>query len=154
VTLGSLGNLIDWHIRRYDVGPSDVVSQVADPTFDAAGWEMWPALLAGARLTVPPVVHDPDALVRHFAQEGTTVTFVPTPVGELLVRRPLDTATRLRALLVGGSAFRPRPDDRPGVPVINHYGPTEATVVPTAGEPQSPPWGIPPIGRPIANTRV
>jgi amino acid adenylation domain-containing protein len=155
ITLGALGNLVDWHLRTYQLGPDDVVSQVADPTFDAAGWEIWPALLAGARLVVPPgILHDPDALVRHYAEEGVTITFVPTPVGEMLVQRALGAATRLRALLVGGSAFSPRPADQPGVPVINHYGPTEATVVTTASGPLAQPWGTPPIGGPIANTRV
>jgi amino acid adenylation domain-containing protein len=154
ITLESLGNLVNWHLLTYGLCPDDVVSQVANPAFDAATWEIWPALLAGARLTVPDVVHDPDALVRHYAEHGTTMAFVPTPMGELLVRRPLDTTTRLRALLVGGSAFRPHPSDQPGVPVINHYGPTEATVVTTASGALAQPWATPPIGRPIANLRV
>jgi acyl-coenzyme A synthetase/AMP-(fatty) acid ligase len=38
--------------------------------------------------------------------------------------------------------------------VLNHYGPTENTVVATATGPLAPPWGRPPIGFAIANVRA
>jgi acyl-coenzyme A synthetase/AMP-(fatty) acid ligase/acyl carrier protein len=150
----SLLNLVDWHHRTYGLGPGDVVSQVASPSFDAAGWEIWPALLSGACLDIPPeeTVEVPPALAKHFADVGTTVTFVPTPLAEALMAEPLSPA--LRALLTGGDALRPRPGDDPGVPVVNHYGPTENAVVATATGPLGPPWGVPPIGAPIANVRA
>ncbi|MDT8914694.1 non-ribosomal peptide synthetase [Amycolatopsis sp. PS_44_ISF1] len=154
VAIRSLLNLVDWHLGTYRLGPGDVVSQVASPSFDAAGWEIWPALLSGACLDIPPqeTAEVPSALAGHFAEAGTTVTFVPTPLAEALLAEPLGPP--LRALLTGGDALRPRPGDDPGVPVVNHYGPTENAVVATATGPLGPPWGVPPIGAPIANVRA
>ncbi|MFB7664837.1 amino acid adenylation domain-containing protein [Kitasatospora sp. NPDC056138] len=156
VTNASLLNLVRWHVRTYGLGPGEVVSQVASPSFDAAAWEIWPALLSGACLHLPPdeTVSSPPDLVEHFAQAGTTVTFVPTPLAEALLEHPLGERTSVRSLLTGGDAFRPRPDADPGVPVVNHYGPTESTVVATATGPLTAPWGRPPIGSPIANVRT
>ncbi|MFF5676072.1 amino acid adenylation domain-containing protein [Streptomyces hygroscopicus] len=152
----SLANLVAWHIDRYGLGIGDHVSQVAGLSFDAAVWEIWPALLSGACLHVPPdgLGGGPQALIEHFATAGTTVTFAPTAMAELLIREPLGTKTGLRRLLTGGEAFTPRPTDDPGVPVINHYGPSECTVVATASDALTAPWRRPPIGGPIANTRV
>jgi hypothetical protein len=62
----------------------------------------------------------------------------------------------LRALLTGGDRLHRRPPpDFPAL-LINHYGPTENTVVTTAGvvERNAPAGMMPPIGRPIANTQV
>ena len=156
VTHASLLNLVRWHVRTYRLGQDDVVSQVASPSFDAAGWEIWPALLSGACLHIPPddTVASPPDLVRHFAAAGTTVAFAPTPLAEALLEQPLAEITSLRALLTGGDALRPRPDADPGVPVVNHYGPTESTVVATATGPLVPPREQPPIGSPIANVRT
>jgi amino acid adenylation domain-containing protein len=152
----ALLNLVCWHIGTYQIGPGDVVSQVANPTFDAAGWEIWPTLIAGACLDIIPdeTVGVTERMVAHFARARTSVTFVPTPLAQLLVREPLGRLTALRLLLTGGEAFQPRRDDDPGVPVVNHYGPTENTVVATATGPLMPPWRRPPIGAPIANVRA
>ena len=156
IEMKSLLNLISWHIGTYKITPNDVVSQVANPAFDAAGWEIWPALIAGAVLDIVPdeAIGEPERMIAHFAQAGTSVTFVPTPLAKLLVGQQLDQRTSLRLLLTGGEAFQPRPDDDPGVPVLNHYGPTENTVVATATGPLAPPWGRPPIGFAIANVRA
>ncbi|MBG6090549.1 amino acid adenylation domain-containing protein [Actinomadura viridis] len=156
VTHASLVNLVSWHIERYGLDGSDRVTQVAGPSFDAAVWEIWPPLLAGARLDLPSgeTVRDAGALVARLTEAGTTVAFAPTAMAELLIREPLATRTALRSLLTGGDAFTPAPGDAPGVPVVNHYGPTECTVVATATGPLGPPWRRPPIGGPISNVRV
>ena len=151
----SLTHLVAWHLDRYHLRPGDRVTQIASMSFDAAVWEIWPALLAGAELDLPPaeLARAPKDLVAHYARVGTTVAFAPTPLAEYLIREPLGARTRLRVLLTGGDRFRPDPAAAPGVPVVNHYGPTENTVVATAGPPLTAPWPEISIGRPIGAVR-
>ncbi|GGS14603.1 hypothetical protein GCM10010252_62600 [Streptomyces aureoverticillatus] len=151
VTHASLLNLVRWHLDTYGLGPGDVVSQVASPSFDAAGWEIWPTLLSGACLDVPDdeTAGSPAALVEHFARAGTTIAFAPTPLAEAVLDQPSAGSTALRALLTGGDVLRPRPSAGPGPAVVNHYGPTENAVVATATGPLTAPWELPPIGSPL-----
>ncbi|MEU9510984.1 amino acid adenylation domain-containing protein [Micromonospora sp. NPDC048170] len=155
VTVGSLLNLVDWHVDRYRLDSRDVVSQVANPSFDAACWEIWSALLSGAQMVIPEpgVETSAELLTEHFQLARTTVAFVPTPMAQLLLRSGLP-ATRLRYLLTGGDTLTlpgpAQPDSGAKVTVCNHYGPTENTVVATA-YPVEPGQVRPPIGRPLPN---
>ncbi|HEY6464284.1 MAG TPA: AMP-binding protein, partial [Polyangiaceae bacterium] len=54
ITHASLQNLVQWHQRRFDVKPVDRATQIASVGFDAAVWEIWPYLAAGACLHIPP----------------------------------------------------------------------------------------------------
>jgi amino acid adenylation domain-containing protein len=150
------GSLVRWHLETYSTGPRDRVAQVAGASFDAAGWEIWPALLSGARLEICPdeIVRSPDRLVCWLAEREITQMFAPTPLAEQLLRYPLGERTKLRLLLTGGDVFRPRDCDDPGIGVVNHYGPTENAVVATATTELTAPWRNNSIGRPIGDTRV
>jgi acyl-coenzyme A synthetase/AMP-(fatty) acid ligase/acyl carrier protein len=59
---------------------------------------------------------------------------------------------RLRALLTGGDKLHQGNWSSLPCPIINHYGPTENTVVSTCAQATS--GNVPPIGKPIANARV
>jgi amino acid adenylation domain-containing protein len=151
-----LGGLVRWHHDTYSPQAGDRIAQLASLSFDAAGWEIWSALLAGARLQICPeeLSHDPAALTQWLAEQAIDVTFAPTPMAEQLIREPLARRTRLRRLLFGGDVFRPREGDDPGIPVINHYGPTENACVSTATGPLQSPWADNSIGKPISGVRV
>lgn len=156
-----LRNLVSWHQRTYRVTPEDRASQVAGPGFDASVWELWPYLSAGASLHIaPPDVRlDPPALLRWLADERITLAFLPTPLAEAVLACPLPDALALRVLLTGGDRLRRAPGRHLPFTLVNHYGPTEYTVVTTACvvEPNvegTVAAGGPPIGRPIDNTRV
>ncbi|MFD6156639.1 amino acid adenylation domain-containing protein [Nocardia sp. NPDC060256] len=151
VSHAAFGTLVRWHLDRYPTGPGDRIGQVASSSFDAAGWEVWPTLLSGARLEICPdqVVRNPDALVTWLGQRGCTQTFVPTPLAEQLIRLPLSERTALRILRTGGDVFRPTSTTDPGVPVVDHYGPTENVVVATATRSLRAPWTGSSLGRPI-----
>ena len=149
----ALANLVRWHRSEYAVTPADRATQLAGLGFDAAVWEIWPYLAAGASLHIPDEATRtaPAALVEWLAAREITLAFLPTPLAELAVARPRPAALRLRALLTGGDRLHRAPDAV--WKLVNHYGPTESTVVATsaaldgadAGD------GTPPIGRPIGN---
>ncbi|HEX2701056.1 MAG TPA: amino acid adenylation domain-containing protein [Acidimicrobiales bacterium] len=160
VTHRSLMNLVTWHRRAYAVGVDDHASLVASVGFDASAWELWPYLAAGASVHVPDqeTRASPELLWDWFATAGVTVTFLPTPVAELVIDRPVPANGRLRTLLTGGDRLRKRPSVGWSVDLVNHYGPTECTVLATAGRVR--PWDaererdVPSIGRPVDNVRT
>ncbi|MFD7992212.1 non-ribosomal peptide synthetase [Streptomyces mexicanus] len=131
----ALAGLAAWHRDAYALGPGDRSTLVASPGFDAAVWEMWPALASGAELHVPSDATraDPARLARFLAERQVTVCFLPTPLAEAVLAEPFPAHGPLRSLLTGGDALTARP--APGAPyrLYNHYGPTENTVVATAG---------------------
>ncbi|HSL82510.1 MAG TPA: amino acid adenylation domain-containing protein, partial [Thermoanaerobaculia bacterium] len=160
VTHGGLANLVAWHLAEYGVGPGDRAALLAGPGFDASVWELWPYLAAGASLLVPGAAarSDPRALLAWLAAEALTLVFLPTPLAEAVldeIRTAGEPAgLRLRALLTGGDRRHRPPPAGLSCRLVNDYGPTESTVVTTAGE--VPPEGAapPPIGSPIAGLAV
>ncbi|MCP4656533.1 MAG: AMP-binding protein, partial [bacterium] len=153
-----LVNLVVWHQRLYGVTAADRATQLAAPGFDAAVWELWPYLTAGAAIHIPEreVVADPSRLPEWLVREGISLSFLPTPLAEAVLAQPLPARLRLRALLTGGDRLHQYPDRDLPFALVNHYGPTENTVVTTAGAVAAVDreGGPPPIGRPIANHRV
>ncbi|WP_158616584.1 non-ribosomal peptide synthetase [Corallococcus sp. CA054B] len=150
-----LAHLVDWHQRTYALTPEDRTTQAAGPAFDAAVWELWPTLTAGASLHI---VEDevralPERLVAWLTEERITRCFLPTPLAEAVLTQPWPAHAALRTLLTGGDRLhRGAPEGTP-FQLINHYGPTECTVVATCG-PVSAGAVNPPIGRPIASTQA
>lgn len=149
-----LSNLVEDHIRRYGLGADSRVLQLVSPGFDVAMADIWPTLAAGGRLVLAPAgrtVTGP-ALVRLLRTERVTQAAVP-PV--LLARMAADDLPDLRVLITGGEPVAPEVLRRwaAGRRMFNEYGVTEATVTTTVSRPLSP-VGVPPIGGPVANSRV
>jgi len=151
----SLANLVAWHVERYGVGPDDRTTHLAGFGFDATVWEIWPCLAAGATLCVWAGPAVPETFCDDAARLGVTLSFLPTPVLEALLATGATAPRGLRAILTGGDHLRRRPHRGLGARLHNHYGPTEATVLATAGlvEPEGGD-DLPPIGGPIPNARV
>jgi len=152
----SLINLVAWHQRTYGVNPKDRATLLANPSFDASVWELWPYLTAGASVHIPneETVHQPAKLASWLRAEEITLTFVPTPLAEALFDEDWKDRCALRAVLTGGDKLNRQPPESFPCPVFNHYGPTECTVVATSTLISASTRGVPPIGRPISNTKV
>jgi len=151
VSHGALAHLVAWHRKAFDVTSSDRALQFANLAFDAATWEIWGALCAGATLCLAPVETPSLAeLADLLARRRVSVAFLPTPLVELLIDAGTVLPSSLRALLTGGDQLR-RPHHGFTATLVNNYGPTECTVVATsvvlpASEPIA---AVPPIGNPI-----
>jgi amino acid adenylation domain-containing protein len=158
LTHSGLKNLVIWHRQNFAVTPRDRAVQAASPGFDAAVWEIWPYLTAGASLHVPDddTRTDPERFRDWLVENAITIAFTPTPVAEQLIQLEWPSDTPLRVLLTGADTLRHHP--RPGLPflLVNNYGPTECTVVTTSGlvPADLTPDGLPSIGRPITNMQV
>jgi amino acid adenylation domain-containing protein len=152
----SLANLVAWHRATYQVTPADRATQLASPAFDACVWELWPYLAAGASVHVPDreVRLAPERLVQWLAQQRITLCFLPTPLAEATMAETWPAETALRAILTGGDRLRRWPGDRLPCRLMNHYGPTECTVLATFAEVPRAGEGAPAIGRPMANTEL
>ncbi len=149
-------NMVEWHRRAFEVGPTDRCTQLVSPGFDAAVQEIWPTLASGAALLVVPddLRADPIGLRDWLIAEGVTVTFLPTAVVETIIGLKWPSEAPLRYVLTGGDALTRRP--APGQPftLINGYGVSEASVVSTSGAVGPDGEGAPSLGRPIDGVTI
>jgi amino acid adenylation domain-containing protein len=153
----SLFNLICWHQQAYAVKPADRATQIAAPAFDGSVWEVWPYLAAGASVHIPDESTRLDAglMVRWLAERQITLAFLPTPLAEAVLRENWPANSALRVLLTGGDKLTHRPAHKLPFRLVNHYGPTENTVVSTCAEVgEGASKAAPPIGRALPNTRA
>lgn len=158
ITHASLLNLVAWHQLAFEVTSSDHATLQSSPGFDAAVWELWPYLAAGATVHIvdDEVRTIPERLRDWMVSHGITISFLPTALAERMLDLAWPKETALRVLLTGADTLRRYP--RAGLPfaLVNNYGPTECTVVATSGIISARESGeeLPTIGRPIANTQV
>jgi amino acid adenylation domain-containing protein/non-ribosomal peptide synthase protein (TIGR01720 family) len=149
--------LCDWAATQYEIDERDVVSQIARPSFDAYALEAWPCLAAGACLHVienGPWAEGP-RLRDWLIENHVAVAFVPTPIAAPLLQIDWPGDTELRYLLTGGDRLTTRPRSNLPFRVWNNYGPTECSVVSTAGPVSPNSNGDPPdIGGPIHGVKV
>jgi amino acid adenylation domain-containing protein len=150
----NLANLVGWHCAAFSLGAGQRTSSLAGFSFDAATWELWPALCAGAVLVLATAAEgfSAEALLSWWANQELDVSFLPTPIAELAFAHNI-SSPHLQTLLVGGDRLRQFPVNHPRFGLVNNYGPTETTVVATSGR-LKPFTKVLPIGRPIANTQV
>lgn len=154
ITHSSLLNLVRWHQEAFQVTRADRASQVAALGFDAAVWELWPYLAAGAsvHLVDEDVRLSPELLRDWFVQEQITIGFVPTPMTERMITLPWPGECRLRILLTGGDALHTYPPASLPFTLVNNYGPTECTVVAISGAVSAGARAeMPSLGRAISN---
>ncbi len=142
---------------------SDVVAQVSNSSFDAATFEVWGALLSGARLVIieKDVALAPHALAAQLEAHSVTVMFLTTALFNHMARELPAAFRGLRHLLFGGEVVEPKwvrevlEKGRPGR-LLHVYGPTETTTFATWQEVTSvsEQAHLVPIGRPLTNVQI
>ena len=155
-----LASLAVSQIAAFGTGPGSRVLQFASPSFDVVISEFCVSLLSGATLVLAPferLLPGPP-LVELAAEQG--ITHICLPPSALSSMTP--DAGPGATFILGGEACPAETVAAwsPGRRLVNAYGPTETTVCaviadlqPGAGSGTTGP-AAPPIGRPIANTRV
>lgn len=156
ITDRNLLNLIEWHLREFDVGRTDRASHLAGLGFDAAIWEVLPHLCAGATVVIPPEETrcSAELLQRWLVEQKITIAFLPSSLAEPMIAERWERQPTLRFLLTGAEALHRAPVVDLGFIVVNNYGPTECAVVATSSRIPPHAAGMPPIGRPISNVQV
>ncbi|BAU88347.1 cyclic nucleotide binding protein [Streptomyces laurentii] len=155
VTHAGLPGLADTFVRRLDVRPGSRVLQFASMGFDAMVPELCMGLLAGATFVLAPAERllpgDPLAA---FAREAG-ITHAILPPSSLAVMDPATDLPPGMTILIAGEAAGEELVSRwaSGRLFVNGYGPTETTVCATMSEALDG-SRTPPIGDPIAQTRV
>jgi amino acid adenylation domain-containing protein len=151
--------VIDNHFAH--MGSDEVHLQLAPLAFDASTFEIWGALLHGAKLAILPAPYPSlddiaDALARH----GVTTLWLTAGLFHLMVDHRLEGLKPLRQLLAGGDVLSPPHiakalQSLPACQLINGYGPTENTTFTCCySVPRDAGTGPLPIGRAIAHTDV
>jgi amino acid adenylation domain-containing protein len=145
------------------IEPNDRVAQVANLVFDAATFEVWGALLKGAKLIgiERDTTLSPTDFVAELQQQQINILFLTTALFNQTVSQIPAGFQSLKYLLFGGEMVnvdRVRTVLQHGKPqhLIHVYGPTENTTFSTWYEVQDVPENATtiPIGQAIANTQV
>ncbi len=141
----------------------DVMAQIANIGFDAATWEIWNPLVAGARLAIIPkaLALFPLKLIEEFEKFNVSATFLTVSYFNLIAQECPHKLKNIKYVFFGGekadiSAVRKVIKHGKPLHLINGYGPTEATTFAIGYEvlDEMPNLTSVPIGRPIANTSI
>ena len=144
------------------LGPEEVILQLAPLSFDASTFEIWGALLNGGRLVLmPPGTPSLDDIRVALQWHKVTTLWLTADLFHLMVEERLEDLTAVRQLLAGGDVLSVTHVNRVLAArgkqkLINGYGPTESTTFACCHvmEGSAPVERTVPIGRPIANTQV
>jgi amino acid adenylation domain-containing protein len=142
------------------LGPQDRLAHLSNPSFDAATFEVWGALLNGGTVVVidRDSVLSPRSLAAVLREKQISTMFVTTALFNRLAQDLPSAFATVRDVLFGGEAVDPRmvrvvlANGRPQR-LLHVYGPTEGTTYSTwqiVTEVRSEAHTVP-IGRPLAN---
>ncbi|HEY9692726.1 MAG TPA: amino acid adenylation domain-containing protein [Oculatellaceae cyanobacterium] len=154
LTHSGLCNLVTAQIQLFNLQLNSRVLQFASFSFDASVWEIFMALIVGARLVLASreSLLPGDGLIKLLRDEEITTVTLPPSVLAVLPPEELET---LQTIIVAGEACASELVAKWafGRRFFNAYGPTESTVCATIA-PLSESNQKLHIGRPIANTQI
>jgi amino acid adenylation domain-containing protein/non-ribosomal peptide synthase protein (TIGR01720 family) len=146
----------------FDFGEHEVFLQSSTLSFDASTFEIWGALLNGARLVImPPGTPTLAEIGSAVRQHQVTAAWFTAGLFHLLVQDRVEDIASIGSVLAGGDVVALADADSWAArsnrgALINGYGPTEGTTFTACYrcEPGSVGNVRVPIGRPISNTIV
>ncbi|HET6764008.1 MAG TPA: amino acid adenylation domain-containing protein, partial [Longimicrobiaceae bacterium] len=162
----ALVNLLHWQAERWAGQAPAVTLQFASLSFDVSFQEIFSTWATGGTLVLvdEDTRRDAEALLAHVRAEGVERLFLPFAALDALAEvadGPALHGVRLREIITAGEQLQSTPALRrlamaTGCRVDNQYGPSETHVVSAYRLPEdAAAWSLlPPIGAPIANTRL
>ncbi|MBC9795256.1 amino acid adenylation domain-containing protein [Sinomicrobium weinanense] len=168
VTDASLLNYISWFREAFKIGAEDQAVLLGSYAFDLGYTSIWGTLLSGGTLHLinDETLRNPEVLTDYLIKQGITFIKATPSLVNTIVNAPAFSTlaeSALRMVLVGGepvrvSDLRKIAALRPSLGLVNHYGPTEATIGAVVHRIDSEMLdayaALPVIGSPIANTRI
>lgn len=146
-----------------NIEPTDVIAQAANYAFDAATFEIWGALLNGARLVgvSKDLALSPKDFAGFMRSHKISILFLTTALFNQIAQEVPYAFNSLRHLLFGGEAVDPKWVKEVlenGAPqrLLHVYGPTENTTFSSwyLVQDVSEDATTIPIGQPISNTQI
>ncbi|MEO1348695.1 MAG: amino acid adenylation domain-containing protein [Cyanobacteria bacterium J06635_15] len=162
----SLSNYLDGILARLDLPPGSSFSTFSTIAADLGNTAIFPALCTGGCLHVmsQEQVADPKVLAKYFQDHPIDcLKIVPSHLAALLNSSEMESILPRQRLVLGGEAaswalIEQIQQQALDCQIINHYGPTEATVgvltYPVKALSVEPVSKTVPLGRPLANTQV
>jgi iturin family lipopeptide synthetase A len=154
---GGIMNMLYYYNHLFRVSEGSRMSQVANVSFDASAFEIWPALTHGACLYIPPrsMAPDPDLVKNWLIENKIELSFQPTAIAEYLLKSKWPEGAALRVLNVAGDRLNYFPQQKLPFNLYNLYGPTEDSIwttwAPLQYDKPSPYYSI---GKPVANKQI
>jgi len=162
-----LSNLILWHRNNNELSQAARTLQFASLSFDVSFQEMFSTWCSGGTLVMvdEETRRDAMALLRFIKEQNIERLFLPFVALHQLAEIAKDQNAMpdsLRDIITAGEQLRITPaivnffEMFKGCKLHNHYGPSESHVVTAFTLPDNPTeWTtLPPIGRPIDNTKI
>jgi len=164
----SLTNYTAWFARSADLSQKDKTILTSSYAFDLGYTSIFPSILSGAELNIVPkeIYLSIEGLCNYIKKRGISYIKVTPSLLSAVVNSAIfstNVFAGLRLVVVGGEPINARDIEKlhkvcSQVKVMNHYGPTEATIGCISQlidfNKFSDYKGHPTIGRPIDNTRA
>ncbi|MBC8756869.1 amino acid adenylation domain-containing protein [Kordia sp. YSTF-M3] len=145
----SLLNLCTYHTNLHNITKDARVALYQGTSFDGSVWELFPYLIAGARLypiESNEIRFDMRKLVEFIEENEITHIHVPTQIVLNLIDQNISLKNTI--VMTGGEALKIPTTN--SLKIYNNYGPTEGTVVSTDYKVSPYDLGSIPIGKPIS----
>jgi amino acid adenylation domain-containing protein len=156
-------NRLVFNTNYVQIGENDRIAHISNVSFDAATFELWGALLHGAKLVIlnKYLVLSPKEFIAELEKQQISAMFLTTALFNLLSRENPNAFQTLKTLMFGGEAcdaesVRRVLQNNPPKRLLHVYGPTETTTFASWFHIKNvaPEANTIPIGRPISNTTI
>lgn len=153
-----LVNMLHFHKQLFKTKKGTHTSQVANSSFDASAFEIWPALTSGACLHIAPseVRLDPVKMKKWLIEHKVELTFQSTAMAEYLLKEEWNKNEAAPSIMnIGGDRLNYSYNNSLPFKIFNLYGPTEDSIWTTYSDiTKLPTTHFYSIGKPIANKKI